>query len=292
LDEFLDLLAKSLSLRTEYCAVGNGSDQLIDFICRSFFNKSELVLSLNPSFPYYGDRVALAGGEFLTIPLTNDFDIPGEEISRELRNAQGLFICSPNNPTGNRFSESRVLDLVESFSGLVVVDEAYVDFAEGSMLPKLADHPNLVILRTFSKGFGLAGLRLGFMIAHPEITRRIQSGVQYPYGVGKLPLRIAFAALKRSSTFREIAERVKQERSKLISQLRGLDGIVPYRSEANFILASMGERLDYVHSKLMAEDVLIRRMGDFPQAKGCARITVGTPEMNSALLDALREVIG
>jgi histidinol-phosphate aminotransferase len=202
-----------------------------------------------------------------------------------------LFVCSPNNPTGTQFEKGEVLEAVASFKGLVVLDEAYVEFARYSLSKRITEFRNLAVLRTFSKAYGMAGLRLAYILANDSWAPEFLGRVQYPYPINSVAAATAVALMRRYSSVNRWTESVKKERSWLSGQLRELPGVRVAPSEANFLLVSVPVDSARVHSALLRRGVATREVGAVPGMSNCLRITVGTRAMNSRLLKTMREVV-
>jgi histidinol-phosphate aminotransferase len=279
------LLSKGLGVRPENILQGNGSDELIYSLIVTFGGP---VLFPVPTFSMYGIIARALGEKDIPVPLDNTFDLDIEELLRRIRKERPklIFLSSPNNPTGNCFSAGRILKIIEASKGIVVVDEAYQPFSsETGFLPLLKDYKNLVILRTLSK-IGLAALRLGFLIADPEIVREVNK-VRLPFNVNSLSQAVAEVALKNRKEFRTIIGSVVAERERLMKAMEKIPGVKAFPSEANFILFEVADP-DHVHASLLRKGVLVRNLKD--AVKGCLRVTIGTPKENDAFLKALREV--
>ncbi|MGB5190494.1 histidinol-phosphate transaminase [Robiginitalea sp.] len=269
--------------------LGNGSDEVLDLLFRVFCEPhSDSVITLPPTYGMYAVLAGINAVENVQIPLTPDFqpDVPGI-LNRADKHTKIIFLCSPNNPTGNSFEPSRVLSILEGFPGLVVIDEAYIDFSEnGGFVPMLKNHPNLVVTQTFSKAFGLAGIRLGICFAAPEIITFLKR-VKPPYNVNGLTQERAYTALSNlDKVTREIQE-IKAGRTHLHNGLMRIPFVVEvFPTDANFVLVRVDDaRLRY--SQLMEKGIVVR---DRSSQLGCAntlRFTVGTPEENSVLLNTL-----
>jgi histidinol-phosphate aminotransferase len=198
-----------------------------------------------------------------------------------------IFLSSPNNPTGNCFSAEKIMTLIEASKGIVVVDEAYQPFSsERGFLPLLKDYRNLVIMRTLSK-IGLAALRLGFLIADPEIIGEVNK-VRLPFNVNSMSQEIAIAALKDIKGLNSAIRSIVSERERLFTAMEKMEGVTPFPSEANFILFRTKDA-DGLYHRLLKKGILVRNMND--GIKGCLRVTVGTPEENTAFLKALRSAL-
>jgi len=279
-------IAKDLGVKTENILFGNGSDELIYYLITTFGGPVSYPV---PTFSMYGIIGQALGEIKMEVPLDNDFDLDIDRFLVAIKKGKPklIFLSSPNNPTGNCFSTDRILKIIEASQGLVIVDEAYQPFAsETGMLPLLKDYRNLVIMRTLSK-IGLAALRLGYMIADPEIIEEVNK-VRLPFNVNAFSQAIATAALKGKKELRAFIKTIVSERESLLEGLEKIEGITPFPSEANFVLFRVDDP-DLVYTALLKKGILVRSIKDV--VKGCLRVTVGTPRENIAFLKALKEIM-
>ena len=205
-----------------------------------------------------------------------------------------LIICSPNNPTGNQFKEKDIKKILQEFNGIVIIDEAYVDFAEYSVMDWIQKFDNLVVLRTFSKAFGLAGMRLGFVVSNTSIVDTIKRATS-PFTVNIITQKLITSVLKKWNYFKERIRFVKKEREWLGNNLAKIEGVTPYPSDANFVLFKVKENRftsSEILRRLENRFVLARDRGNLPLLTNCIRVTVGTRIMNEAFITALKGVMG
>jgi histidinol-phosphate aminotransferase len=286
-------ISKFYGFSEEMIAVGNGSDELLDLIAKTFVKNKANVLIVEPTFPIYAFFVKLYGGNTTKVFLEPNFELNVEKILEWNGKASLLFLCSPNNPTGNQFKMEDVKTLLEEFDGLVVVDEAYVEFAKYSVLECTRNFDNLIVLRTFSKAFGLAGIRAGFAVSNPSIIKYLKR-VVHPFHLNTLTQKIIALALQNWVYFKEKIDYTIKEREWLFDRLRKMEGIKPYPSDANFILFKItkkGLTSSAVKEKLLKRKIFVKDRGMFPLLENCIRVTVGTREMNEFFVDNLREVL-
>ncbi len=283
-------LAADLNVDVDQLAIGNGSDELINYIIAAFGGHNASIIFPEPTFSMYGILGKLWGSEALGVPLSSDFDIVPDEIisASKIRDRNIIFICYPNNPTGSSFSREAILDVVENSGALVVIDEAYYEFSGKTFLPLLADYENLILLRTFSKAFGLAGLRTGYMIAGSDIINEIMK-VKMVYNINSFSQKVALILLKHRDEIAPYLEKILQERKRLAQQLDELDGIEPFPSDANFILFRAEPDAEAIFSKLLENGILIRNLNEPGLLQNCLRVTIGKPEENDAFLGVLRD---
>lgn len=268
--------------------LGNGSDEAIDLVYRVFCEpgKSNTV-SIAPSYGMYEVAAAMNDVEFRKVQLRPDFSMDTEAmLSAADSKTRLMFICSPNNPTGNSFPVEQIEDILERFGGVVVLDEAYIDFSVRPSLASLVKrYPNLIALQTLSKAWGMAGLRIGLAVADPAVIS-LMSKVKYPYNINVVAQKMALMKLDEAAKDKAVAEIVGQ-RFRLEKELRKcpeVKGI--YSSDANFLLVRF-DNPDEVYGRLLAGGVIVRNRSKVPGCEGCLRITVGTPAENDRLLRLL-----
>ncbi|RLE50559.1 MAG: histidinol-phosphate transaminase [Candidatus Methanomethylicota archaeon] len=273
-------------------AVGNGADELIERLVNVFVG-DDRALVIEPTFEMYEFYITRRGGVKVSCLVNDDLCISADEILRAVNGVKAVFICSPNNPTGIQYDFEEVLRVVENFKGLVVVDEAYVDFAGKSLCERAPDYDNLVILRTLSKAYGLAGLRVGYMVASDDIIKWVKVA-EPPFNVNAAAQYAVEAIALRADDFKRCIAKVKEEREYLYSQLTKLDGVKPFKSSANFIMLKVvkeGWNSSKLVNALLNKGVAVRDRGNLPKIENCIRVTVGTRDMNNLFLNALKEVL-
>jgi histidinol-phosphate aminotransferase len=268
--------------------VGNGSNELLLMLALSTLEKGRTAIAPSPSFSTYGFVARLMGADVVEVPAEENLAHKGErfEAAIEKHRPVLVFLCTPNNPTGIAMSPSEVLAVANSFRGLLVVDEAYWEFSGWSAREILPSHPNVVVLRTFSKAAGLAGLRMGYLIAHPELAQEIQK-TQLPYAVNEISRRGALAACNHYDAIRARALEIIEERERLYKHMEALGGIQPYPSQTNFILFECAAGANPVFDGLVTRGVLVRNLSAHPRLGRCLRVTVGRREENDEFLEAL-----
>ena len=268
--------------------IGNGSDEAIDLVYRVFcVPGASNAVSIAPSYGMYEVAAAMNDIEFRKVQLRPDFSMDTEAmLSAADSKTRLMFICSPNNPTGNSFPVEQIEDILERFGGVVVLDEAYIDFSVRPSLTSLVKrYPNLIVLQTLSKAWGMAGLRIGLAIADPAVIA-LMSKVKYPYNINVVAQKMALMKLDEAAKDKAVAEIVGQ-RFRLEKELRKcpeVKGI--YSSDANFLLVRF-DNPDEVYERLLAGGVIVRNRSKVPGCEGCLRITVGTPAENDRLLRLL-----
>lgn len=285
-------LAALKGVKTFNILLGNGSDEVLDLVFRAFCEpKQSNVITLPPTYGMYKVLANLNDVEEREVLLKKNFEPDVELIFESVNNnTRIIFLCSPNNPTGNTFSEDTVLQILKKFSGLVVIDEAYIDFSgQESWLERLEDFPNLIVTQTLSKAYGLAGVRLGICYASEEIIQ-ILNKIKPPYNVNELTQRRAEQRLQNQDSVEKEIERILEQREHLIKELPKipfLEGIYP--SDANFILAKVDDA-DLRYRQLLEKGVVVRNRSNQPLCENSIRFTVGTTEENELLLKALKEI--
>ncbi|MBI5055363.1 MAG: histidinol-phosphate transaminase [Nitrospirae bacterium] len=284
------LIAKEFRVKPENVLHGNGSDELIYYLITTFGGP---VLYPVPTFSMYGIISQALGEGKIEIPLDDKFDLNTNAFLDVVKKKKPklIFLSSPNNPTGNNFSIDRISKIIESASSpvtrhpsLVVVDEAYQAFSgKKSFLPLLKKYKNLAVLKTLSK-IGLAALRTGFLIADAEIINEVNK-VRLPFNVNSLSQAVAIEALKNKKQMRSYISSIVSERKRLVDEMRKIEGVKPYPSDANFILFKVADA-DAIHKGLLKRGILVRNMTG--AVKDCLRVTVGTPKENEFFLKNLK----
>jgi histidinol-phosphate aminotransferase len=271
--------------------LGNGSDELITLLSVLTARPGACVLSPVPSFVMYELSARLAGSRFIGVDLRDDFSLdPAAMLAAIARERPALiWIAYPNNPTGNRFDDEAIAAIVAAAPGLVVIDEAYQPFAQASWMPRLADFPNLLVLRTVSK-LGLAGLRLGYLAGAPAWIEQIEK-VRPPYNINSLTEAAALFALEHIEVLRSQADALRAARRTMHEQLARLPGVRPFASQANFVLARMPDG-PAIFRALRERGILVKDVGKMhPQLVDCLRLTIGTPDENARLFAALTSLL-
>lgn len=285
-------IAALRDLAPENVFVGVGSDEAIDLLYRIFCEpRKDNVILTPPTYGMYKVSAGIHDVETKEVLLDENFQPKVDEILEAAdEHTKILFLCSPNNPTGNDFEQERVERLVSEFPGIVIIDEAYIDFSDQESRASLLDlHPNLVVLQTLSKSFGLAGIRMGIALASETIIRFMMK-VKAPYNVNALTGKYALEAFDHLGTVRFNIDKLKQERGRLREKLGKLSTVKKiYPSDANFLLVKIDDALK-TYKKLAENNVIVRYRGNEPLCEDCLRITVGTPDENDILLNTLKEL--
>ena len=281
-------LSEIKGVPSENIFVGNGSDEAIDLVFRVFCEpRKDNVVAITPSYGMYKVAAAMNDVELREVALRENFALPTDELLAAAdEHTKAIFLCSPNNPTGNSFPREKMLRLVDEFEGLVVVDEAYIDFAEAESLKnEIFNHPNLIILQTLSKAWAMAGLRLGLALADERIVA-LFSQVKYPYNINIAAQQIVMQLLMYPID-EDLAE-IKSQRAEVAEELAKLPFVKHiYPSDANFLLVKVDDA-DAVYNHLIADKIIVRNRNRVKGCEGCLRITIGLGGENVKLLESLK----
>ena len=285
-------LAQLKGVTSSMIFTGNGSDEVIDLLMRMFCNPGvDNIIILPPTYGMYGVSAAINDVEIRQVPLTTSFQPDVKAILAAVdEKSKLLFICSPNNPTANLVNPEIIVELLNGFDGLVVIDEAYIDFSPSASSVDLIDtFPNLFVMQTLSKAWGLAGVRIGIGIGRPELIQ-VFDNIKPPYNISVLNASAALEALSTSKSMKEKVDILLAERNWLINALEGLNSVVKiFASDANFILVRIKDA-DQVYRKLIEQKIVVRNRSSVILCEQSLRITVGTPEENRKLIKALHKL--
>lgn len=274
----------------ECILLGNGSDEPIDLILRAFCEPGkECMLTVDPTYGMYQVAAEINNVTCRKVKLTSDFQIDMPAFLSQIDDTvKAIYLCSPNNPTGNSLNRKDIYQILDTFKGIVVVDEAYIDFSSlPSYTKDLSKYPNLVVFQTLSKAWGAAGIRLGMAFASPEIIS-VLNKIKYPYNVNQLTQEKALEILNNQGTMKSQLTLILSERTRLQQELTAIPCVRKiYPTDANFILVDVGDA-DAVYQKLVDQGIIVRNRNKVVLCAGCLRITVGTEEENTALLNALK----
>ena len=268
--------------------IGNGSDEAIDLVFRVFCEpREDNVVAIAPSYGMYKVAAAINDVEVREVALGEDFSLPTDALLAAAdENTKALFLCSPNNPTANSFLREELMRLVEEFDGMVVVDEAYIDFADAeSLVGEIASHPNLVVLQTMSKAWGMAGLRVGLALADSRVVG-LMSQVKYPYNINVATMKIVSDLLTKG--IGEEVEQIKQQRAlvaEALAEFKFVERVYP--SDANFLLVRVADA-DALYEHLIKDGIIVRNRTRVKGCEGCLRITIGLKEENVKLIESLK----
>lgn len=287
-----DAISKIKGVPIENTFLGNGSDEAIDLLFRAFCNPGkDNVIILPPTYGMYEVSANINDVEVRKVNLTPDFQLDLEKIAETIdTNTKIIFICSPNNPTGNSLNRSDIETILANFKGLVVIDEAYINFAkQKTFIQELTEYANLVVLQTFSKAWGLAALRLGMAFSSTHVID-ILNKVKPPYNIGQATQDLALAALQNIQQVNDWIRQTVSERERLSKALSRIDKVKKvYPSDANFILAQI-DNAHNIYNQLVDQGIIVRDRSKVALCDDCLRITIGTIEENNRLLTALEQL--
>ena len=284
-------LARRLRVPASRVCVGNGSDQLLDMLLCFFAGPGTPLTTSDPTFSFFEARCKLYGVPVRRVPFSDDMTLDPDDVRAQMRRSRMLYLDSPNNPTGFQFTRGQLDCVLDGYEGLAVIDEAYAGFGRPSAVPLTSKHDNLIVTGTLSKSHGLAGLRAGYMVAPPDIASVFNGVLQYPYPLGSLSVEAAVGALSRPEPVYSAAKLVRSERARVARELRRLSAVEAFDSQANFVLFDAGGAEKRVYTALLEQGVSVRRVGRIGRHAGCLRVTVGTREMNSRFLLAMRDLL-
>lgn len=288
--ELKKAISKYTGIRTPCIAVGNGSDELISLVLQTFISPGDTVAFNDPSFSMYKIYGTICGARICEYELDSSFGLEPEKfIACLVKDKPKLvFLCNPNNPTGGRLQLDLIEEILKAVEGIVVVDEAYFEFSGLTAAGLLRSHENLIILRTFSKAFGLAALRLGYMLAEEKVISYVDR-VRSPFSVNTFAQLVAIEALGNIGQIMERVEVIKLERERLRKLLEDLDELKCYESWSNFLLIST-HRAGDIYNSLMGSGICVKSFSN-PRLKDCLRITIGSPIQNDRLYESIKEVL-
>jgi histidinol-phosphate aminotransferase len=281
-------LAARFDVTPDQILLGHGSNQLLYLMGSSVITPGDRVIISPPTFSLFELVMRIYQAHVVNIQKI-EFGLDMERILEAAPSARLILLCSPDNPTGAAVPLGQLKAILDRTVGLVLWDEAYVEFGGETALPLLGRYPNLVISRTFSKAFGLAGLRFGYMIAHPALAGELQKA-NIPYNVNSFTLTAVNTLLDHSDRMDEQVRKIIQERQKLFDGMRKITQIKPYKSEANFILFEVSDKRQ-VFETLKSQGILVRDAGNSPPLDRCLRVTIGTPEENNIFLQAMEKIM-
>ena len=282
-------IANKTGAHPEQIIIGNGSDELIQYLMQVLCDEGDTIAFPDPTFAMYGITAQCLGLTPVNFPLDDNWDFEAQTALEVLakNKARLVFISYPNNPTGNCFSEQEIQKLIEQFDGIVVLDEAYHDFAGKSFLKEMDKHNNLVVLRSLSK-IGLAGLRIGYGI-FPSVLAEQVNKVRLPYNSNSLSQWVATELLNDFAHVQNQISSIVEERSRLMDELSKLSTIIAYPSNSNFILFQATNGGEKLFNELKKSGTLLRNLNAHPRLKNCLRVTIGTKQENDQFLDQLRK---
>lgn len=284
-------LAAYTGWRPDGVMAGNGSNEMIQSVINATVEAGVRVLLPEPTFSVYAQVIKVMNGEIISVLLNDDlsFNIPRLATALKVQRIDLTIICAPNNPTGCTISKRDVEMLLRNSTGLVIVDQAYLEIGGEDFVPLLHDYPNLVILRTFSKAMAMGGLRVGYCLAAPELITEFMK-CKMPYSLNYFSMLTAETALEHLELLHPLVEKIRQERDRLFQELQTIKGLKPVPSAANFFVVKTVIPPSELFAALVERGLLIRDVSKAPLLSEYVRISVGTPEENDRLLAALREI--
>lgn len=287
-----EAISSYLKVRPEEILAGNGSDELIQIILHTFGGRGRTLMIHPPTFGMYAAAAAVTGTSLTEVPLLEgvklDLDTMLEKCSRD-ESIKVIIICNPNNPTGTLFPQDQILELVGKSDALVVIDEAYAEFAGESLIREINNYPNILVMRTFSKAFGMAALRLGYVLGNKELIDCLNK-VRQPFNVNSFSQQAGITALKYSSEYKKQIDTIKKEIEFLYNELRKMPDFRVLPTKANFLLFQPPEP-DIWAEELSARGFSVRNLGDLPGLGRSLRVSSGLPEENRAFLQAIRDMV-
>lgn len=293
--QLAEAIAARHGWRADGVLVGNGSNEVIQAALTVSVAEGDVVVAPEPTFSLYKLLTGVLGGRYVPVPLGAGFryDVDALVARAQAERAKVVVLCSPNNPTGSALPEGAVERLVRATDALLFVDEAYQEFGGPTAVELAKREPRVVVLRTFSKAMGMAGLRFGYALAHPEVAREIAKA-KLPYNVNAITLAAAEVALEQPERFEARVRHIVAERERLAPRLAALRGVEVFPSQANFLLLRFHEVApEAVFTRLVEEaGILVRDVSRGPGLAGCLRVSIGTPADNDAVLAALVKILG
>ena len=286
-DPLRTALAEFYRLEMDNFMVGNGSDEMLDVCFKALLQCGENVVTPYPTYALHSFFIKVNAGKMIQADLKEGFQLDPDAINRT--DGKIVLLCTPNNPTANAFRMKDIREIIEGRDGPVIVDEAYGEFVKGSFIPLVNDYDNLIVTRTFSKAFGLAGMRVGYAASNKSLTQ-ILLRAKTPLSLNLLSERVAIAALKDTKFVKRTVQMVEKNRGPLSKGLKSL-GFEVFPSDANFILVRSPISSEKLVSELAKKGILIRDFGKLRMLENCVRVTIGTTKMNARLLARLGEVL-
>lgn len=290
--ELKEKVAKLKNVNPENLFFGNGSDEPIDLIVRIFCEpKTDNIVAIDPTYGMYQVCADINNVEYRKVLLLEDFTLDAESVLAAVdAHTKVIFLCSPNNPTGNDLDMKGMKSILANFRGIVVIDEAYIDFSSRkSFLAQIDSYPNLIVLQTFSKAWGMAGIRFGMAFSSPEIISFFNK-VKYPYNLNILTQKFVGEQIEQVERKESWVTMLLSQRGQLIKELQELPVIRKiYSTDANFVLVKVKDA-NAVYRYLVDQSIIVRNRNNISLCLGCLRITVGTPEENTLLIESLKKM--
>lgn len=280
-------------LNRDNIVIGNGSDELIDYLIKAFSEKGRRIITTAPAFAMYKIYSIINGSNFVQIPLSqSNFSLNEDKVLEKAKKEDSsiIFIAYPNAPTGNYFAENKIIKIIEESGCLVVVDEAYYEFGKKTFVPLISRYDNLVILRTFSKAYSIASLRVGYLLSNFEIINEIRK-VKSPFNVNSFSQLAAQVVFENKEILKNDIKKIIEGREKLTNRINEIPPFKAHSSQTNFVLVEVGfkENSDSVYNNLLKQGILVQKVSDpiFSTSRYFLRITVGNEEENDILIKSL-----
>lgn len=292
-NELVEAIASYAGVESDSVLVTHGSNEFVHSLCIAFIEQGRTALVPSPSFSFFRSSVLLFGGELIEIDADENFDFPIDEICEASRrlNPELVIIAAPNNPTGRDLSIDDIERIVQANAGMVVVDEAYWEFTDRPSASSLLDrYENMIVMRTLSKAFGLAGLRIGYAIARPAVIAELLK-VRLPFMVSRFDAAIAIEVLRQPEEIRETARKLKSAQQELARQMSLLPNVNVIPSETNFVLFKTPFKSADLLERLAEHGILVRDMSGYPRLDGFLRVNAGTDAENTAFMAALNSIV-
>lgn len=290
-EKLIESLANYVNLPKQMIGLGNGSDQILDIILSNFASRKTKILTSNPTFGFFEERCKLYQIPTIKIPFSKDMTLNLDDFLSKSKQADILYLDSPNNPTGFQFNKEELVELIKKFDGVIMVDEAYGEFSDYSVAGLTKKFEHLIVVKTFSKTFGLAGLRLGYVISNKKFIDVFSRVLQYPYPLNTLAIEAGILALQKIKQIEETTRIIKEERTRIIKKLRESGAFDVFDSKANFVLFDARGADKRIYTALFEQGISVRKLGKIGRHEGCLRVTVGTKDMNSKFLLAIRDLL-
>ncbi|WP_018591162.1 histidinol-phosphate transaminase [Terrisporobacter glycolicus] len=289
-DSYIDLkkaISNYVGCKISNICVGNGSSELLDLCIKTFVDRDELILSLDPSFAMYSVYAKIFDTKYMGAKSEDDFVINADKVIHAIKenNPKVTIICNPNNPTGSMIKKDDVIRIIKSTDNIVIVDEAYMEFGDESVVDEIENYKNLIVVKTLSKAFSMAGIRTGYLLACEDLVNTVEK-VRPPYNLNSISAFLATKALEKKDKMRTYVKEIKKEREKVYKSLLDMN-VKVFPSGANFIF--FHSDIKNLEDKLIKEDVLIRRFGG--KLDNHYRVTIGSEDENNEFIKAMKKFV-
>lgn len=286
-----DAIAEMIDIDPASIVIESGGDRVIDLAISSLLKEGDRIFAIEPTFSMYLKTAEIRRMDYGCYLLDPNFDFNPSKLLEASEGAKMVIFCNPNNPTGNQFKKEKVEETIEGFNGPVLIDEAYVEYSDYSLAKRAAEGENLMVLRTFSKAFGLAGLRIGYLVTSPKIAKVLNELYRQPYPVSGFAARVAVNMIRREKMVNEAVKNTQLEREKTLTKLNTFNKLKAFPSSTNFIL--FDSQMDYqeLYHRLLYAGILVRKIGKVPGHNNCLRATVAPHEKMNIFFNALEEAL-